>query len=204
MSSEAAATLPVIHCTGFQGLVRIARAQKGQTILIHAAAGGVGQAAIQLAKHLSMEIYATVGTLKKRQLIIEIYGIKDDHIFNSRDLIFAKGVMRITNGRGLDVIVNSFSGEALRLTWTCIASCGTFVEIGIKDILDNARLDMRPFLLDTTFASLNLEHIGTKLPGMMGNIFEGAMAFIRAGATKPVSPVTVYSISEVENAFRLM
>ena len=204
MSFEAAATLPVVHCTAFQALVRIARAQEGQTILIHAAAGGVGQAAIQLAKHLGMEIYATVGTSEKRRLIKELYGIKEDHIFNSRDLSFAKGVMRMTNGRGVDVILNSLSGEALRLTWTCIAPFGTFVEIGIKDILDNTGLDMRPFLLDTTFAFLNLEHIGTKAPGMMADIFEGAMAFIRAGVTKPVSPVTVYSISEVENAFRLM
>ena len=121
LSFEEAATLPLVHCTAYNALVRIARAEPGQTVLIHAAAGGVGQVAIQIAKHIGMEIFATVGSPGKRKLIQDTYGISDDHIFNSRDVSFAKGIKRMTRGQGVDVVLNSLSGEALRQTWHCIA-----------------------------------------------------------------------------------
>lgn len=136
---EEAAGLLLAHATAWYGLYKMARAQRGQTILIHAAAGGVGQAAIMLAQHLGLEIYATVGSEDKRQLIQSHYGIPDDHIFNSRDLSFVQGVMRMTRGVGVDIALNSLSGEALRQTFTCLAPFGTFIEIGMKDILGNTR-----------------------------------------------------------------
>ena len=204
MSFEQAATIPTIHGTAWNALVRLAKVQKGQSILIHAAAGGVGQAAIQVAKHFEMEIYATVSSETKRKLIREEYGVLDDHIFNSRDLSFVKGIKRMTNGRGVDVILNSLSGEALRQTWHCIAPFGYFVEIGLKDILDNTRLDMRPFIQDTTFSFFNLTHIENSRPDIMGAIIEGAFDFIRRGITRPIEPLTAFPISDTENAFRLM
>lgn len=203
-SFEEAATLPLVHCTAFYSLVHIARVRQGQTILIHAAAGGVGQAAIQLAKHFGLEIYATVGSADKKQLVKEVYGVPDDHIFNSRDLSFSKGVLRMTNGRGVDCIINSLSGEALRQSWYCIAPFGTFVEIGMKDILSNTGLEMRPFLQDASFTFFNLKHVLKDNPTLMIEIIEGTFDFLRRGVTRPVSPLTVYPISEVENAFRLM
>ncbi|KAI9728591.1 MAG: Type I Iterative PKS [Cirrosporium novae-zelandiae] len=204
LSFEEASTLPLVHCTAYNALVRIARAEPGQTVLIHAAAGGVGQVAIQIAKHIGMEIFATVGSPDKRKLIQDVYGIPDDHIFASRDVSFAKGVMRMTHGRGVDVVLNSLSGEALRQTWNCIAPFGTFIEIGMKDILGNTGLDMRPFLQDATFAFFNLSHVLRANPKLMERIIQGAFDFLRQGITKPVSPLTVYPISQVENAFRLM
>ncbi|KAL9100557.1 MAG: hypothetical protein Q9163_004079 [Psora crenata] len=203
-SFEEAATLPLVHCTAFYALVHVARVRPGQTVLIHAAAGGVGQAAIQLARHFDLEIFATVGSVDKRQLIQATYGVPDDHIFNSRDLSFAKGIMRMTNGRGVDCIINSLSGEALRQTWSCIAPFGTFVEIGMKDILSNTGLDMRPFLQDATFTFFNLNHVMSENPRLMTDIMEGTFGFLRKGIIRPVSPVTTYSISDVESAFRLM
>ncbi len=142
MSFEEAASLPLISCTAYRALVDIARIRKGQSILIHSAAGGVGQAAIQLAKHYDAEIFATVGSDEKKKLVTEVYGVPEDHVFYSRDLSFSKGIMRMTKGRGVDIVLNSLSGEALRETWHCIAPFGTFVEIGIKDILSNSGLDM--------------------------------------------------------------
>ena len=204
LSFAEAATLPLVQCTAFYALVHVARVRPNQSVLIHAAAGGVGQAAIQIAKHFKMEIFATVGSSDKRQLIQEEYGIPDDHIFNSRDLSFEKGVHRMTNGRGVDCIINSLSGEALRRTWHCIAPFGTFIEIGMKDILGNSGLEMRPFLQDATFTFFNLKHVMTANPQLMAEIIEGTFEFLRQGICRPVSPVTVYSVSEVENAFRLM
>ena len=204
LSFEEAATLPLVHATAFHSLVNVARARPGQTILIHAAAGGVGQSAIQLAKHLGLVIFATVGSADKKQLIQEAYGIESDHIFNSRDLSFAKGVMRMTKGRGVDCILNSLSGEALRQSWQCIAAFGTFVEIGMKDILNNTGLEMRPFLQDASFTFFNLKHVMTDNPLLMAEILEGTFDFLRRGILKSVSPINVYSISDVENAFRLL
>ena len=204
ISFPEAATLPLVHCTAFYSLVHIARVRPKQSILIHAAAGGVGQAAIQIAKHFDLEIFATVGSNDKRKLIQEEYGIPNDHIFNSRDLSFEKGVLRMTNRRGVDCIINSLSGEALRRTWRCIAPFGTFVEIGMKDVLENTGLEMRPFLQDATFTFFNLKHVMTANPQLMAETIEGTFDFIRRGISRPVSPVTIYPMSEVENAFRLM
>ncbi len=204
MSFEEAACLPLVHCTAYHSLVNIARVRKGQSILIHAAAGGVGQAAIMLAQHFGMEIFATVGSPDKMALIQETYGIPDDHIFNSRDVSFVKGIMRMTNNRGVDCVLNSLAGEALRQSWHCLADFGTFVEIGIKDILGNTSLDMRPFKKDTMFAALNLEHVQKARPEVMAEIIEGTFDLLRSGAIKPVTPLTVYPISDVESAFRLM
>ena len=204
MSFEEAASVPTIHGTAWYALVKLARVQPGQSLLVHAAAGGVGQAAIQIAKHFGMEIFATVSNATKRQLLCDTYGIPDDHIFNSRDVSFAKGIKRMTKGRGVDVVLNSLSGEALRQTWHCIAPFGYFVEIGLRDILNNTGLDMAPFKQDATFTFLNLAHVQKSRPDLMAAIVEGTFEFIRQGISKPVKPITAYPISEVERAFRLM
>lgn len=204
MSFEEAATLPLVHCTAYNALVRVARAQKGQSVLIHAAAGGVGQAAIQLATHLGLEIFATVGSPAKRELIQNEYGIKENQIFNSRDTSFAKGIMRVTSGRGVDIILNSLAGEMLRQSWHCLAPFGTFVEIGIKDILANTRLDMNPFEKDATFAFFNLSHVLDKTPNIMAGIMHDTFQLLQANITKSVTPLTIKTISEVEDAFRLL
>lgn len=204
MSFEEAAGVLLVHGTAWYALMEIARAQKGQSVLIHAAAGGVGQAAIMLSQHLGLEIFATVGSDDKKKLIQDHYGIPNDHIFNSRDLSFVKGVKRMTSGRGVDVVLNSLSGEALRQSWYCIAPFGTFVEIGMKDILGNMRLDMRPFLQDAKFAFFNLNRVMKERPELMNEALSGAMALLSSGATRPVQPLTVYPVSQIEDAFRLM
>lgn len=204
LTFDEAATLPLVHCTAFHALINVARVSPKQTILIHAAAGGVGQAAIQLALHFGLEIFATVGLSEKREMLQELYGIPGDHIFNSRDLSFAKGVLRMTNGRGVDCVLNSLSGQALQETWRCIAPFGTFVEIGLRDIMDNTGLAMRHFAQDATFSFLNLKHVMTDKPKLLTEILKGTFDFFRQGISRPVTPVTTYPISAVEDAFRLM
>lgn len=143
MSFEEAASMPLIFLTAYYALVTAGGLVKGETILIHAAAGGVGQAAIILAKQIGAEIFATVGPDEKRELIMEKYSIPEDHIFSSRDTSFAKGVMRATNGRGVDVVLNSLAGEALRVSWHCLKKFGRFLEIGKADLFANTGLDMK-------------------------------------------------------------
>lgn len=204
MSFEQASTIPLVHCTAWYGLAKLAQARPGQSILIHAAAGGVGQAAIMLAQHFKLEIFATVGSEEKATLLKRRYDIPEDHIFNSRDLSFAKGIKRITNGHGVDVILNSLSGEALRQTWHCIAPFGTFLEIGLKDTLGNSRLDMAPFRQDITFSFFDINHLATEKPELMSTVLTNVFDLFARGILQPVSPLTAYPASEVESAFRQM
>ena len=204
MSFTTAASIPIVFNTVHYALVTIARLAPGESILIHAAAGGVGQAAIMLAQTLDAEIFATVGSTEKKRLVMDIYGIAEDHIFSSRETTFSRGVMRATGGKGVDVILNSISGDAHRMTWDCIAPLGRFIEIGKKDILRNTRLEMFKFLDTVTFASLDLGSIQRHKPEVFKKTFADVMRLHRTRAVKAVSPVTVYPMSKIESALRLM
>ncbi|EAQ86894.1 hypothetical protein CHGG_08147 [Chaetomium globosum CBS 148.51] len=207
LSFADAATLPLAHGTAWYALVRLARARRGQSVLIHGAAGGVGQAALQVARWLGLEVYVTVGSEAKRRVVREVYGVGEDRIFSSRGdprAGFRSGVMAATGGRGVDVVLNSLAGEALRESWYCVAPGGTFVEIGVRDIMDNARLEMKPFLEGATFTFFDLRRVMLDRPELMGEILEGVFGLLKEGAVKPVSPVKVFPAGEVESAFRLM
>jgi NADPH:quinone reductase-like Zn-dependent oxidoreductase len=117
---------------------------------------GLGQAMVQIAQITGANIFATAGSVAKRELLTKQYGIPVDRIFSTRDLSFVKGIMRITKGKGVDVIVNSLAGEALRKSWECIAEFGRFLELGIWDIAANSGLDMAPFSKSITFSSVNI------------------------------------------------
>lgn len=204
MSIEHAASLPCVYVTAYQSLYTIGRLEKDQTILIHSAAGGLGCAAIQIAQHIGAEIFVTAGNAVKRQLLIDEYGIPEDHIFNSRDLSFAKGIKRMTNGRGVDVVLNSLSGEALRRSWECVSQFGRFVEVGKRDILGNTGLDMSPFLNNVTFACVNMEHMLRHDKVMMANVLKKTFDLFRDGSVGLIKPTTVYKYGEIEKAFRVM
>ena len=113
LSFPEAAALPTTLSTAYHVLNEVAHLKKGESILIHSAAGGTGQSAIQIAQRLGAAIYATVGSTIKKQLIMEHYGIPENHIFYSRDVSFAEDVKRVTNGIGVDVVINSLAGESL-------------------------------------------------------------------------------------------
>lgn len=198
------ASIPIIYLTAWISLVKIAKLRKGQTVLIHAASGGVGQAAIMIAQHFGAEIFATVGSTSKSQLLVERYGIPQSHIFSSRMRTFKQGVLRLTKGKGVDVVLNSLSGEVLHDTWACIAACGTFVEIGKADILKRNSLSMSPFDKMVTFASFDLGVLRDVRSEDIAVGFAEVMALFEEGSLKAVEPVTPYKISEIEDAFRLI
>ena len=137
----------------------MARLSKGESVLIHAASGSVGQAAIMHAQMVGADIFVTVGTQAKRDLVRREFGILEDRIFNSRDLSFAHKIKEATSGRGVDVVLNSLAGEALSATWSCIAMFGRFIEIGKKDIIENRLLDMAPFARNVSFHALDLNTV---------------------------------------------
>ena len=111
---------------------------------------------IQIAQHVGAEIFVTVSSTEKRDLMKDC-GIKEDHIFNSRDLSFTKGINRTTDGQGVDVIINTLTGEALRQTWACISPFGRFIELGKKDVLANNKLEMKHFSANASFSLVNIQ-----------------------------------------------
>ena len=182
----------------------MANVQKGETVLIHAAAGGVGQAWIQMAHLRGVEVYATVGTLEKRKLLEDKYGIRRDHIFSSRDLTFAAGIKRMTKNRGVDVIVNALSGAGLRATWECIAPFGRFVEIGKVDIYSSARLNMEMFKNSVSFAFIDVGYMSDNDGPRCKRFLETVMDLVREGKLEALNPIQTYLFSEIEDAFRYM
>ncbi|KAL4862785.1 KR domain-containing protein [Aspergillus spectabilis] len=160
---EIAAGLPIIYGTVIYSLGHVARLRAGEKILIHAAAGGIGQAAIQYAQHKGAEIFVTLSSLEKKQFIMDTFQISADHIFSSRDLNFAAGIKRIAPA-GVDVVLNSLSGEALRQSWACVAPFGRFVEIGKLDLQAGSKLDMTPFLHNVFFTGVDLNALAETRP----------------------------------------
>ena len=204
MSFEAAASIPMAFVTAYYSLFEKARLEKGDTVLIHAASGGVGQAAIILAKWAGAEILATVSSQEKRDFIKNVYGIPNDLIFSSRDISFAADVMAATDGRGVDVLLNSLTGEMLQESWNVMATLGRFVEIGKRDIQLNKRLEMEPFGRAISFMAVDLIQLGNFQGKVMHRVMKECLDLLEEKTIQPIQPVTVYPISEIQHAFRTM
>ncbi len=202
MSHSQGASIPIIYCTAQYCLAHVARLRPDETILIHAAAGGVGQAAIMLAQATKARVIATVGSLDKKNFLIQNYHIPEENIFYSRDTSFVRGVVEITCGKGVDVALNSLAGEQLSATWQCMASFGRFVEIGKRDITGNTNLEMARFEENVSFTAVDLTALVKEKPGLLQEVFKEVMAFFQQKIISPVSPIHEFAVSEVEAAFR--
>ena len=204
LSFADAAALPMACTTVYQTLGVVGRLQQEDTVLIHAAAGGVGQIAIQFAQHLGAEIFATVGSQEKKKLIMDTYGIPSNHIFYSRDTTFAQGVMRMTNGRGVDVILNSLAGEGRAASWECMASFGRFVDIDKRDIHAKLKLDESQFARNVSYAAVDVFGMVRTRPGLIRGALLAAMDLVAEGKVRTSKPMRAYGVSQIEDAFRYM
>ncbi|KAK2028338.1 type I polyketide synthase [Colletotrichum zoysiae] len=204
MSFEEAATIPMVFGTAYYGLYDIGRLARGESILIHAATGGVGQAAVMLAQQRDAKVFVTVGTEEKRDFVIKEFGVPKEHIFSSRDTLFGSALMAATNGKGVDVALNSLAGPLLEETWKCMARFGRFVEIGKRDIEAAKTLDMSPLRLAASFAAVDIFQLGKYKGNFLQDALCGVMEMFRKKQLRLVAPMTTFPISEVDKAFRLM
>ncbi|KAI1145035.1 KR domain-containing protein [Nemania diffusa] len=199
-----APAVPIQFLTSWYAIHHAARMGSGESILIHSAAGGTGQAAIQIAALLGCEIFATVGSEEKKQFLMMTYRIAEDHIFYSHDTTFAKGILQLTKNRGVDVILNSLSGEELLASWDLIAPCGRFIELGKKDITGNSSLPMRPFRRLATFTPLEIG-LMTQEIGVFGKeIVEKVLAMFDDGTLWPAQDFQVLPISHIQQGMRML
>ncbi|MDF1812116.1 MAG: amino acid adenylation domain-containing protein [Verrucomicrobiales bacterium] len=200
MSHVDAATLPTVFLTTHYAINELARMEKGESILIHAGTGGVGQAAIQIAKHLGLTIFSTAGTPEKRQLLIDA-GV--DHVLDSRTLEFADRIMEITNGEGVDAVLNSLAGDFIPKNFSVLKTFGRYLEIGKVDVYGNSRIGLEPLRNNISFFVIDLaQHLQQK-PKYVAEMFSDLEKHFYAGDYKPL-PNHVFPITEVVDAFRFM
>lgn len=200
-----AATIPVTFCTAYYSMVDLARVEPGDNVLIHSAAGGVGQAAILLAQSIGAKVFATVSTQEKKEFLKKTYGLEEDQIFYSRDTGFGQAIRHATQGYGVDVVLNSLSGDFLRVSFETLAPFGRFIELGKRDFLQNSRLEMSHFLNNVSVSSVDLVLVMQRKPKLLkrllGDVFR---EFSEDVFCRPPWPITPYSVSDMENAFREM
>ncbi len=200
LSVEEAASVPTVFLTAWYALVRLARLAKGESILIHAATGGVGLAAIQIAQDVGAEIFATAGSEAKRDHLRAL-GIR--HVMDSRSVAFADEVRTLTGGRGVDVVVNSLTGEAIERGIACLKPYGRFVEIGKMDIYSNRSLPLGRFRQNLSYFAVDLDRLCAERPEMVGEMLRELGAAFESGRFRP-PPRHDFPMAELEDAFRLM
>ncbi|KAL4793757.1 acyl transferase domain-containing protein [Aspergillus venezuelensis] len=199
-SLEEGATSPIVSLTAAQCLLKLGNLQREQSVLIHAAAGGVGIAAIRICKGIGATIYATVGSEDKVQYLIDTFEIPRSHIFHSRDSSFHPNLMRETNGRGVDIVLSSLSGDLLRTSWDCVASGGTMFDISRRDVLADAMLPMKGFVDRRSFITVDLGEYMEEAANQSADFSTP----VKSGLVGPIAPVTCFDASDVAGAFRHM
>src|SRR5690606_18705342 len=197
---EAAATVPTVFFTAYYALKHLADLQPGERVLIHGAAGGVGIAAIQLARHLGAEIFATAGSDEKREFVALLGA---NHVFDSRSLTFADDVLAATNGEGVDVVLNSLAGEAMRRSLDVLKPFGRFLELGKRDFYENTPIGMRPFKDNISYFGIDADQLLTGRPKLAARLFREVMALFRAEILAPL-PYRTFSADRMVEAFRVM
>jgi acyl transferase domain-containing protein/NADPH:quinone reductase-like Zn-dependent oxidoreductase/short-subunit dehydrogenase/acyl carrier protein len=199
-SFEAAATVATTFFTVYYALHHLARLQQGERILIHGAAGGVGIAAIQFAKYVGAEVFATAGSDEKRD-VVRMLGA--DHVMDSRSLAFADEVMARTDGQGVDVVLNSLAGEAINRNLRILRPFGRFLELGKRDYYENTRIGLRPFRNNIAYFGIDADQLMAERPELTRRLFSELMALFAEGDLKPL-PFRAFPAAEVVEAFRYM
>ncbi|HEX8700828.1 MAG TPA: SDR family NAD(P)-dependent oxidoreductase [Myxococcaceae bacterium] len=200
MRVEDAAAIPVAFLTAWYALEHVGRLRAGERVLIHAAAGGVGLAAVQVAQLAGAEIFATAGTEDKRALLRSM-GIQ--HVMDSRSLAFADEVRARTGGEGVDLVLNSLSGEFIPASLGVLREYGRFVEIGKRDYLQDHPLGLKPFLRQLSFTLVDLRSMTRARPALVQKLLAEVLERFASGAFR-LPPVKVLPVSRVAEAMRAM
>jgi acyl transferase domain-containing protein/acyl carrier protein len=200
LSFAEATTLPISHATAYFSLANRARLARGERVLIHSAAGAVGLAAIQWARHIGAEVFATVGNEEKREYLKSL-GVR--FVSDSRSLRFVEDVRAWTGDEGVDVVLNSLSGEAIPQSLGLLRDEGRFIELGKRDYLDDTRLGVRPFLKGLSFSLVDLRAMLLKRPEQLGQLLREVLSLVEQGTLKPL-PHRTFPIAEAAEAFHTM
>lgn len=195
-----AATLPIVFLTAYYALEYVGRLRKGERVLIHAGAGGVGLAAIQWAQHVGAEVFATAGSEEKRGYLRNL-GVA--HVFDSRSLSFVEDIKRCTGGDGVDVVLNSLAGEFIPASLSLLRDYGRFLEIGKRDYYENNQIGLRPFLRNLTFSLVDLRGILLQRPAFAGSLLREVVQMFDRHDLRAL-PVKSFPVQHAVEAFQFM
>ncbi len=200
LSLEEAATLPVAYQTAYYALCELAHLGAGESVLIHSAAGGVGLAAMEIARQRGAVIFATAGTGEKRAYLKRLGAA---YTMDSHTLDFAQEVMEYTGGRGVDVVLNSLAGEAIPRSLSVLATGGRFLEIGKRDIYADSQIGLLPFQRNLSFFAVDLLRLRMEKPEVVDRLTREIVQRIADGTFPPL-PYTGFPVSRAADAFRHM
>lgn len=196
LTMEEAATLMVTYLTASYALSHQGRMTRGERVLIHAATGGVGQAAVRIAKAVGAEIFATAGSEEKRAFLKKI-GV--EHVLDSRTLAFAGEIRRITQDEGIDLVLNSLAGEAIHQSLSLLRQYGRFLEIGKRDIYGNTKVGLFPFRKNLSYHAIDLGHA---LDPRNSKSLMTSLKKLFNSHKLPALPYRTFAIADAAHAFR--
>ncbi len=195
-----AATIPITYLTAYYALVRLADMQAGERLLIHAGAGGVGLAAIQIAQHRDVEIYATAGSDEKRDYLRSL-GVA--HVYSSRSLDFYDQILADTGREGVDIVLNSLPGEAIAKSLQLLRAYGRFLEIGKIDIYQNRMIGLLPFQDNLSYHAIDLDRLLRQRSDFVRQLFAEVMTYFESKSYGPLRH-TMFTRDRTVDAFRYM
>jgi len=195
---EEAAAIPVAFLTAWYGLHQRACLKKDDRVLIHAAAGGVGLAAVQLCQAAGARVFATAGSPEKRELLRRL-GV--EWVMDSRSLAFADQVKTFTSGRGVDIVLNSLAGEFIDQSLGLLAAGGRFVELGKAD--SRSEQEIAALYPHVAYHRFDLAALMAADPALAASLFDPLHALFEQGVLRPL-PMTVFQVHRVADAFRFM
>ena len=201
---EQASTIPVVYATAYYALIVRGQMKRGDRVLIHAGTGGVGTAAIAIAYSYECEVFTTVSSNDKRSYLKKLFPrLTDKHIGNSRDTTFEQQIRNATQGKGVDIVLNSLAEDKLQASVRLLAQHGRFLEIGKFDLSQNNPLGMSIFLKNTTFHGILLDSLFDNPNEDWQRVHALVEQGIQNGVVQPLHS-TVFHANEIEQAFRFM
>lgn len=195
-----AASVPVAFLTAYYSLIKLGELKQDQWLLIHGGAGGVGLAALQIAKSVGARVIATAGSKEKRDLL-GLLGA--DHVLDSRSLEFSVEVLSLTGGEGVDAVLNSLAGEAMERSLEVVRPFGRFLELGKRDFYENTKIGLRPFRKNVSYFGIDVDQLLSHDLAGANDLIRQVFEHLRSGEFS-LLPFRLYKGQNVRDAFRLM
>ncbi|KAJ5583788.1 hypothetical protein N7450_006452 [Penicillium hetheringtonii] len=181
ISLEEAATVGCAYTTAVHCLLNVGRLEKGQ-----------------------WKIFATVGNQDKAQYLTDAFGIRKEHIFDSRSVSFSASLLRRTQGRGVDLVLNSLAGDLLLASWDCVAEGGIMVEIGKRDLVGHAMLPMDRFLANRSFVGVDILTLANSRPKIVQDCLNQVTCLLTRKSITPIQPIRTFAAGQIAEAFKHM
>jgi NADPH:quinone reductase-like Zn-dependent oxidoreductase/acyl carrier protein len=200
LNDEEASSFLIAYLTAYHSLVRLAHIASGEWVLIHAGAGGVGLAAIKIAQQAGARVIATASSPDKHEFLKSL-GVK--HVLQSRSTDFARRVMDITDGRGVDIVLNSLSGEFITKSLEILAPYGRFIELGKRDIYRDRRVGLKVFRNNISYHVVDIAAAVVEQQAYIAELLRLIIEKVSTGAWPPL-PVTTFQVTDTKDAFRFI